>query len=60
VKSDMPEQNFELLIIYKALSKQKLWYFGQFQFFEIFKIGQNRVYSSTNSSNNGKAGEKPV
>jgi hypothetical protein len=36
MKSAMPEQNFEQMIIYIALFKQKLWYLRHFQFFDIF------------------------
>jgi hypothetical protein len=54
MKSAIPEQNFEHLIIYIALFKQKLWYFRHFQFFGIFKIGYNRIYSCANSSKSGE------
>jgi hypothetical protein len=60
MKSAMPEQNFEHLIIYIALIKQKLWYFRHFHFFRFSKLARIGSFQIPIAQNAVKTSKKTI
>jgi hypothetical protein len=58
MKSAMPEQNFEHLIINIALFKQKLWYFRHFHFFRFSKLARIVLIQVPIAQRSVKTGDK--